>query len=294
MWSLPSNPGVESAVTAAKNADVIVFVGGITAQVEGEEMPVPMTGFSGGDRTDINLPRAQRELLKRLYETGKPVVVVLMNGSALAVNEEDAQATALVEAWYPGGQGGEAVASMLAGDFSPAGRLPLTFYKSLEQLPAFNDYSMANRTYKYHTGEVLYPFGYGLSYSTFSYGNVKSPKQWDANGVATVSVDVTNSGVMDAEEVVQLYASRKDITGSPIRALVGFQRVHIPKGKTQKVTFQLDDRRLSTVDDKGQRAVVPGTVNLWVGGGQPNQRAGLQAAAGTEASFVIKKGKELK
>jgi beta-glucosidase len=293
VWSLPSNPGVESAVATAKNSDAIVFVGGITAQVEGEEMPVPMTGFTGGDRTDINLPRAQRELLKRLYETGKPVVVVLMNGSALAVNEEDSNATALVEAWYPGGQGGEAVASMLAGDFSPAGRLPLTFYKSLEQLPAFNDYSMANRTYKYHKGEVLYPFGYGLSYSKFSYGAVKSPKQWDANGVATVSVDVTNTGAMDADEVVQLYASRKDIAGSPIRALVGFQRVHIPKGKTQKVTFQLDDRRLSTVDEKGQRAVVPGTVNLWVGGGQPGQRVGLEAAAGTEADILIKKGKNL-
>ena len=293
VWSVPSNPGVESAVATAKNSDTIVFVGGITAQVEGEEMPVPMTGFVGGDRTDLSLPRAQRELLKRLYATGKPVVVVLMNGSALAVNEEDEAATALVEAWYPGGQGGEAVAAALAGDFSPAGRLPVTFYKSLEQLPSFNDYSMANRTYKYHKEEVLYPFGYGLSYSKFSYANIKSPKQWDANGVATVSVDVTNAGIMDADEVVQLYASRKDIAGSPIRSLVGFQRVHIPKGKTQKVTFQLDDRRLSTVDEKGQRALVPGTVNLWVGGGQPGQRAGLQTAAGTEANILITKGKNL-
>jgi beta-glucosidase len=216
-----------------------------------------------------------------------------MNGSTLAVNEEDASATALVEAWYPGGQGGEAVAAMLAGDFSPAGRLPVTFYKSLDQLPKFNDYAMENRTYRFHSGEVLYPFGYGLSYSKFAYGEIKSPKQWDAAGALTVSVDVTNTGTMDADEVVQLYAARKDIQGSPIRNLVGFQRIHLAKGKTQKVSFQLDDRRLSTVDAKGQRAVVPGTLNLWVGGGQPEQRAGLLPAAGNETSILIKKGKML-
>ncbi len=294
VWSLPSNPGVEAALAAAKKSDAVVFVGGLTAQVEGEEMPVPMPGFSGGDRTDLSLPNAQRELLKRLYATGKPVILVLMNGSALAVNEEDVQATAIVEAWYAGGQGGEAVAKMLAGDFSPAGRLPVTFYRSLDQLPPFNDYSMANRTYRYHKSEVLYPFGYGLSYSQFNYSKIKvSPAQWNAKGEVTVSVDVTNSGGMDADEVVQLYITRKDIEGSPIRALAGFQRIHIAKGKTQKVTFVLDDQRLSTVDEKGQRALVPGDVMLWVGGGQPAQRAGLPAAAGNEASFVIKKGKML-
>lgn len=294
VWSLPSNPGVESAIAAAKKSDAVVFVGGLTAQVEGEEMPVPMPGFSGGDRTDLSLPQAQRELLKKLYATGKPVIVVLMNGSALAVNEEDAQATAVIEAWYAGGQGGDAVAKMLAGDFSPAGRLPVTFYRSLDQLPAFNDYSMANRTYRYHKSEVLYPFGYGLSYSQFNYGAINvSPTQWDAKGVVTVSVDVTNSGSMDADEVVQLYITRKDIQGSPIRTLAGFQRIHLAKGKTEKVTFALNEERLSTVDEKGQRALVPGTVTLWVGGGQPAQRAGLPAAAGNETSFVIKKGKTL-
>lgn len=293
LWSLPSNPGAQAAVAAAKEADAVVFVGGITAQVEGEEMPVPMPGFTGGDRTDLNLPAAQRELLKQLYATGKPVVVVLMNGSALSVNEEDAFATALVEAWYPGGQGGEAVASLLAGDFSPAGRLPVTFYKSLDHLPKFSDYSMDNRTYRFHKNDVLYPFGYGLSYSKFTYSKVSAPKQWDANGKVTVTVDVTNAGDMDADEVVQLYAARKDIQGSPIRALVGFQRVHIAKGKTQKVTFQLDDRRLSTVDAKGQRAVVPGTLNLWVGGGQPAQRSGLVPATGSETNVIIKKGKSV-
>jgi len=294
VWSLPSNPGVESALAAAKNSDAVVFVGGLTAQVEGEEMPVPMPGFSGGDRTDLSLPQAQRELLKKLYATGKPVIVVLMNGSALAVNEEDAQATAIIEAWYAGGQGGDAVAKMLAGDFSPAGRLPVTFYRSLDQLPAFNDYSMANRTYRYHKSEVLYPFGYGLSYSQFNYGAIKvSPTEWNAKGVVTVSVDVTNSGNMDADEVVQLYITRKDIQGSPIRTLAGFQRIHLAKGKTEKVIFALNEERLSTVDEKGQRALVPGNVTLWVGGGQPAQRAGLSIASGNETNFVIKKGKVL-
>jgi beta-glucosidase len=293
VWSLPSNAEIDSAVNAAKNSDAVVFVGGLTAQVEGEEMPVPLPGFTGGDRTDLSLPLAQRELLQKLYATGKPIVVVLMNGSALAVNEEDAKATALIEAWYPGGQGGEAVAALLAGDFSPAGRLPVTFYKSLEQLPAFSDYSMANRTYRYHKNEVLYPFGYGLSYSKFSYGTASvSPKQWN-NGDVTISVDVKNIGEVDADEVVQLYIARKDIPESPIRSLAGFQRVHIKKGATQKITFKLDERTLSTVNAEGQRAIVPGTASLWIGGGQPQQRAGLVPAAGSEGAFEIKSGKML-
>ncbi|WP_235425671.1 glycoside hydrolase family 3 protein [Cellvibrio mixtus] len=294
VWSLPSNANVESAINTAKNSDAVVFVGGLTAQVEGEEMPVPLPGFSGGDRTDLSLPLVQRELLNKLYATGKPVIVVLMNGSALAINEDDAKAAAIIEAWYPGGQGGEAIASMLAGDYSPAGRLPVTFYKSLEQLPAFSDYSMANRTYRYHTGEVLYPFGYGLSYSKFSYSDVKiSPKQWNTKGSVTLSVNITNTGAMDADEVVQLYAARKDIENSPVRTLVGFERIHIAKGETKKITFTLDDRSLSTVNMDGQRSLVAGNVTLWVGGGQPVQRAGLQAASGKEVNLVIQQSKAL-
>ncbi len=293
VWSLPSNAEVGAAVSAATNSDAVIFVGGLTAQVEGEEMPVPLPGFTGGDRTDLSLPKAQRDLLQKLYATGKPVIVVLMNGSALAVNEEDAKAIALIEAWYPGGQGGEAVASLLAGDFSPAGRLPVTFYKSLEQLPAFSDYSMANRTYRYHKNEVLYPFGYGLSYSKFNYENINvSPKKW-SKGEVTISVDVKNTGGYDADEVVQLYISRKDIPDSPIRTLAGFQRIQIKKGTTQKVTFKLDERALSTVDTNGQRAIIPGTANVWIGGGQPQQRTGLVPAAGIENVFEINSGKVL-
>ncbi len=294
VWSLPSNASAVSAIHTAKNSDAVIFVGGLTAQVEGEEMPVPLPGFSGGDRTDLSLPLVQRELLKNLYATGKPVIVVLMNGSALAVNEEETKATAIIEAWYPGGQGGDAIASMLAGDFSPAGRLPVTFYKSLDQLPAFSDYSMSNRTYRYHTEEVLYPFGYGLSYSKFSYDDIKiSPQQWSAKGSVSVSVSVTNSGTMDADEVVQLYASRRDIENSPVRSLIGFERIHLAKGETKKITFTLDERSLSTVDATGKRALVPGTLALWVGGGQPTQRVGLQAAPGRATSLLIKTGKPL-
>ena len=294
VWSLPSDPGAVAAVEIAEKSDVVIFVGGLTAQVEGEQIPVPVPGFSGGDKVDLSLPRVQREMLNKLYATGKPVILVLMSGSALAVNEADNAATAIVQAWYPGGQGGEAVASLLAGDFSPAGRLPVTFYKSLDQLPPFGDYAMANRTYRYFTGEALYPFGYGLSYSKFRYGDLKvSPKQWSAGDLVTVTVEVTNTGGMDADEVVQLYVTHNDIENSPIRALAAFERVHIPKGETRQVSFELDDRQLSTVNKKGQRAVRAGKVTLWVGGGQPGQRAGLTPASGNNTSLVISKGTTL-
>ncbi|MFO1370730.1 MAG: glycoside hydrolase family 3 C-terminal domain-containing protein [Marinagarivorans sp.] len=291
IWSLPSDPGAEAALAAAKASDVVIFAGGLTAQVEGEEMPVPMPGFVGGDRTDLNLPAGQRALLQKLYATGKPIVVVLMNGSALAVNEEDAQATALVEAWYPGGQGGDAVAAVLAGDISPSGRLPITFYKSLDQLPAFNDYSMSNRTYRYHKSPVLYPFGFGLSYSSFRYGEIKvQPKQWEPGDTLRLSLNVTNTGNRDAEEVVQLYLARPDIPGSPVRALAGFQRIKIAKGATENLIFELKAEALSTVDEAGKRAVVAGKADIWIGGGQPDARPGLPNAAGSRASVVIKNG----
>jgi beta-glucosidase len=177
------------------------------------------------------------------------------------------------------------VAQLLAGDYSPAGRLPVTFYRSLDDLPAFTDYSMKNRTYRYHQGEVLYPFGHGLSYTRFAYA--KPMVTAGANGNRTVSVDVTNSGKMDGEEVVQLYLTRNDIPGQPIRSLVGFKRIALKKGETQTVTFTLDDRRLSTVDDAGVRAVTPGTVDLWIGGGQPVARKGLAQAAGVAVNFTL-------
>lgn len=294
VWSLPSEPGVKAALLAAQKADVVIFVGGLTSQLEGEEMPIPLPGFSGGDRTDLSLPLVQRQLLDQLYATGKPVVVVLMNGSAMAVNQADKKAAAIVEAWYPGQRGGQAVARLFAGDFSPAGRLPVTFYRSVNELPAFDNYAMVNRSYRFFNGDVLYPFGYGLSYSQFRYSHMMvSPTQERANQAVTVSVDVTNTGKVDADEVVQLYLSRHDVASSPIRTLVGFKRIHLAKGQTSTVRMHLDSRALSSVDDKGRRAVIPGLVTLWMGGGQPDIRPGLLVPAGQSGSFKIEHGQLL-
>jgi beta-glucosidase len=287
VWSPPGADG-DHAVAAAKQADLVIFVGGLSARIEGEEMKVQAPGFAGGDRTSLDLPAPQQKLLERVSATGKPLVLLLMNGSALGVNWADAHVPAIVEAWYPGGEGGHAVAGLLAGDFSPAGRLPVTFYKSAEQLPAFTDYRMAGRTYRYFTGEPLYPFGHGLSYTRFRYAAPKlSSAQIGADGKVEVSVDVSNIGARDGDEVVQFYVSHPGLPGAPVRALERFERVHLKKGETRQVRFTLDARALSVVDDMGARKLVPGRVRLWIGGGQPLTRPGLPSAAGVEAWLDI-------
>jgi len=211
-----------------------------------------------------------------------------MNGSALSVNWADEKVPAILEAWYPGGEGGTAVAEALAGDFSPAGRLPITFYKSVDQLPPFEDYSMAKRTYRYFDGEPLYPFGYGLSYTSFSYNNAKVDNaSVSADGAVTVSVDVANSGVMAGDEVVQLYLTHAGVNRAPLRALQGFQRVHLNRGEKKTVSFTLRDRSLSVVDADGKRRIIPGNVDVWIGGGQPVVRSGLPKTAGAETKFAI-------
>jgi beta-glucosidase len=291
-WSRPSR-GADAAVAAAKGADLVVFVGGLTAKLEGEEMSVRAPGFVGGDRTSLDLPAPQEGLLERLNTTGKPVVLILMNGSALSVNWADAHLPAIVEAWYPGGEGGRAVAGLLAGDFSPAGRLPLTFYRSADQLPAFKDYGMAGRTYRYFGGEALYPFGHGLSYTRFSYGQpVLARAAVKAGEEQAVSVEVTNSGARDGDEVVQLYVSR-DVAGAPARSLQGFMRIHLKAGETKRVAFKLDAQAMSTVATDGSRSVQPGPVKLWIGGGQPLARTGLAKPAGVEARFEVSGSKGL-
>jgi beta-glucosidase len=293
VWSLPGQQG-DKAIDAARNADLVVFVGGLTARIEGEEMKVKAPGFSGGDRTSLDLPGPQQSLLERVQAVGKPVVLVLMNGSALGVNWADAHLPAIVEAWYPGGQGGMAVAGLLAGDFSPAGRLPVTFYRSADQLPAFEDYRMAGRTYRYFKGEALYPFGYGLSYTRFSYGKAKvSQPKLAAAGSVSVSAEVTNTGAMDGDEVVQLYLSHLGKAGAPVRALQGFQRIHLKKGERRTVSFTLQGRALSIVDPAGKRRIVPGKVEAWIGGGQPSVRAGLTKTAGAATAFEITGAKVL-
>jgi beta-glucosidase len=270
-WSPRHEMLQEQAVAAAKEADVVVAFVGLTARLEGEEMRVDAKGFAGGDRTDIGLPDVQEELIEAVAKTGKPMVVVLLNGSALAVNWAQQNAKAILEAWYPGESGGRAIGETLSGKNNPAGRLPITFYTGVDQLPAFEDYSMANRTYRYFTGKPLYSFGDGLSYTTFAYSNIKiSTKSLRAGDTLTVEGDVTNSGSLAGDEVAELYITPPHTTVSPKVALAGFERLHLNPGETKHVTFQLDPRTLSQVDDKGVRSVGPGAYRVFVGGSQPS------------------------
>jgi len=231
-------------------------------------------GFKGGDRTSLDLPQPEEELLKALKATGKPLVVVLLNGSALAINWSQANANAILDAWYPGEEGGTAVAETLAGVNNPAGRLPVTFYTGADQLPPFEDYAMNNRTYRYFRGQPLYPFGYGLSYSQFAYGQAKlSTAKLTAGESLTVEAEVKNTGARDGDEVVQVYLTFPQLPGAPIRALRGFKRVHVPAGKTQHVQLKLDPRDLSYVNEAGDRLVASGQYRVSVGGGQPGTSA---------------------
>ncbi len=275
VWSPPTENG-DDAVAAAKQADVVVFVGGLSARIEGEEMKVEAAGFAGGDRTSLDLPAPQEALLERVQATGKPTVLVLMNGSALSVNWASKNIPAIVEAWYPGGQGGAAVAALLAGDFSPAGRLPVTFYKSASDLPAFGDYGMTGRTYRYFKGEVLYPFGHGLSYTTFAYAKpTLSASSIKAGAGVTATVKLSNTGTRDSDEVVELYVAKPGDSANPV--LAGFTRVHLKAGQSKPVTLKLDARALSQVDAKGIRKVVPGAYTLSLGGGQPGHAKTVSA-----------------
>jgi beta-glucosidase len=288
LWARLLDHPLSEAIAAAKNADVVIAVVGITSQLEGEELRVNQPGFKGGDRTSLDLPQEEEDLLRAMKKTGKPLVVVLMNGSALAVNWADQNVPAILEAWYPGQEGGTAVAGAIAGDFSPAGRLPITFYKSVEQLPAFEDYSMAKRTYRYFDGEPLYPFGYGLSFTSFTYKNPRvDHAKLNAGQAVTVSVEVANAGAMAGDEVVQLYLTHPGVDGAALRALKGFQRVHLDRGEKKTVSFSLSDRELSIVDAEGKRRVVRGDVQIWVGGGQPVARGGSGETAGVRTQLTI-------
>jgi len=292
LW-LPPNL-TEDAVSAARKADVVIAVVGISAQFEGEESDSSDPGFFGGDRLDLNLPRPQEELLESVAATGKPLIVILTNGSALSVNWAQQHAAAIVEAWYPGEEGGAAVADVLSGDYNPAGRLPVTFYQSVVQLPPFGNYSMSGRTYRYFTEQPLYPFGYGLSFSSFNYSDAKvSQAKVAADGTVTVSVRVTNGGSAAGDEVVQLYLAHPGVDGAPIRALAGFQRIHLDAAASKTVDFTLHDRDLSIVDEAGARRVVPGAVDVWIGGGQPIAGPGQPPTKGARTSFEITSGATL-
>jgi beta-glucosidase len=272
VWKRWGGESKDAAVAAAAEADVVIAVVGITSELENEERSddgLP-EGFKGGDRTTLELPRPEQELLEAVKFTGKPLVLVLMNGSALAVNWAAKNADAILEAWYPGEEGGTAVAQTLAGRNNPAGRLPVTFYRSAADLPSFDDYRMMGRTYRYFTGPVLYPFGFGLSYSHFAYSGLQLAGEKIVAGEPTgVDCVVRNDSSVDGDEVVELYLDLPGRDGAPVRALHGFERVPLRAGESKAIHFDLSPRDLSFVTPAGVRMVSAGPVELFVGGGQP-------------------------
>lgn len=281
-WLAPSAAQLAEAEAVARRADVVVAFVGLSPDVEGEESPLDVPGFDHGDRTDIALPAVQRALLEHVTASGKPLVVVLMSGSAVAIDWAQQHADAILDAWYPGESGGTAIAQVLAGDHDPAGRLPVTFYRSTRDLPPYVSYEMKDRTYRYFTGTPLYPFGYGLSYTTFAYANPALPAtSLKAGATLKVSAVVRNSGTRAGDEVVEAYLDAPDVPMAPRHALVGFERVHLKPGESRRVEFELSPRALSTVDAAGNRAVVAGRYRVFIGGGQPGY------AVGESAPFTI-------
>jgi beta-glucosidase len=252
---------------------------GLTAGLEGEEMKVDAPGFAGGDRTDIRLPAVQRALLKDLLATGKPVVIVNVTGSAIALGEEGRAAKAVLQAWYGGEAGGQAVGEVLAGTINPSGRLPVTFYRGLDQLPAFDSYAMQGRTYRYFTGAPEYAFGHGLSYTRFGYSGLAVKPVLRAGAPARISINLRNTGAVAGEEVAQLYIEPVGRPDLPRRSLKGYERVRLAPGEARQITFALDPRDLAFADDRGVMRVTPGTYRIWVGGGQPD--TGAPGAAAT-------------
>lgn len=262
------------ALACAERADVVIMCLGLDATIEGEEGD---TGneFASGDKLNLELPGLQQELLEKVYAAGKPIVLVLLSGSALAVRWADEHIPAIVQAWYPGGRGGEAVASLLFGEYSPSARLPVTFYRTTEELPDFRDYSMKNRTYRYMENEALYPFGYGLSYTKFEYSPIKAEKTViNAGEDFTCSIRVKNIGSMASEETVQLYL--KDVEASvevPRWSLNGIRKVYLEPGCEKEVTFTLTPRQMALIDYEGKAILEPGTFEVFIGGSQPDARS---------------------
>jgi beta-glucosidase len=281
-WEAPAQAQLDEAVAQAKQADVVVAFVGLSPNLEGEEMNVHIDGFAGGDRSSIALPAAQQKLLETLAATGKPLVVVLQSGSAVALNWAKDHANAILAAWYPGADGGAAVLHTLNGTNNPAGRLPVTFYAGVDDLPSFSDYSMKNRTYRYYTGKPLWGFGFGLSYAKFTYGPVKlSTASLKAGDPITATVTVKNASSVAGDEVVEAYLKTPQSDG-PRHSLVAFERIKLAPGKSQQVTLKIDPRSLSSVDEQGNRSVLAGKYSLAVGGAQPEE-----TEAKSEVSFTV-------
>jgi beta-glucosidase len=264
VWSRPGTTKDGEAIAAATQADAVIMVLGLSPRLEGEEMKVPVEGFEGGDRVTIGIPQVQEDLLKKVVALGKPVVLVLLNGSAVAINWAKDNVPAIMEAWYPGEEGGTAIADVLFGDYNPGGRLPVTFYKSVDQLPSFTDYSMKEKTYRFFTGEPLFRFGHGLSYTTFAYSNLKAP-DITIGQTLSVLIDVENTGNVAGEEVVQLYVEGNANDG-PIRSLQGFSRVALRPKQRKTVEFKLKPEQIARVAVDGRRRLDAGRVSLTVGG----------------------------
>ena len=277
-WLAPPDAQLAQVQAAVEQADAVIAFVGLSPDVEGEELQIDLPGFDGGDRTRLDLPAAQRALLVRAVASGKPLVVVLMSGSAVALNWSQAHADAILAAWYPGEQGGTAIAQTLAGDSNPGGRLPVTFYRSTRDLPAYVSYAMKGRTYRYFTGTPLYPFGYGLSYTHFAYAKpTLSSAQLTAGQPLGVGVEVHNDGQRAGDEVVQVYLVPPQTPLAPRHALVGLQRVHLAAGEYRRVQFTLSPRDLGSVDASGARAVEAGAYRVFIGGGQPGFAQGVSA-----------------
>ena len=274
IWGEKADDGFGEALAAADRADVVILVLGLNNRLEGEEGSALQSQWQG-DRISIELPSIQRKLFNAVAAKGKPMVLVLLTGGSLALSREDELSRAVVLAWYPGEEGGRAVADVLFGDCCPSGRLPVTWVRSTDQLPPFTDYAMKGRTYRYFEGDPLYPFGYGLSYTAFGYANVTMEKPAVRAGEQiAVSVDVTNTGSREGEEIVQLYLSWPSAPFSPpLRQLAGFKRVALAPGQTSRVSFVVTERLMSLVDDEGSRAVLPGRIQVTVGGRQPDRRS---------------------
>jgi beta-glucosidase len=270
LWAPPRTDMLKKAVAAAGEADAVVLVLGLSQRLEGEEMPIKIEGFSGGDRTSLSLPAVQEKLFEAVADAGKPVIVVLTNGGALSVNSIQEKASSVILAGYGGQQGGNAVADVLFGDYNPGGRLPVTYYKSVDQIPAFEDYNMTGKTYRYFTKDPLYPFGFGLSYTTFTYGNLSLPESAITGEQVKVKVTVTNTGKAAGDEVVQLYLKdEKATTPRPVRQLEGFKRITLNPGESREVEFTLEPRQFSIINGKEKRVIEPGWFTISVGGKQP-------------------------
>jgi beta-glucosidase len=279
VWAPPAPHLRDEAVDAARSADVAVLVLGLSPRLEGEEMPVRVPGFSGGDRVSLGLPAPQEELLEAVVATGTPVVLVLTSGSPLAVTWAAEHVPAIVQAWYPGEEGGDALADVLLRGRSPGGRLPVTVYRSADDLPAFSDYAMRGRTYRYFRGTPLYPFGHGLSYTRFRYRDLRVPGDVRAGDDVPVSVEVENAGDVPADEVVQLYVTDVEASVStPVRSLAGFARISLDPRERRRISFTVPGRAFSLIDRSGRRVVEPGAFELSVGGKQPGQRGAGDAA----------------